>query len=609
MAEIKKQADPNLIDVQEFNKRFLEWSKENGPLIQRLTKMPEENKISWGTILEENAIKYPENPAIKFEDVILSYKEFNEKVNQYANYFISLGLKRGDVVKVLLKNRVEFLLIYTANAKIGVISSLINTDLRKRTLIHSLNLTPGKLIIVGEECYEAYNNVKSEINISDVKEFLFIHDSGEMEVPDGFKDLLQTVAKFSINNPPTTKDVKLEDVIAYVFTSGTTGLPKAALLTHFRVIGGGYIFGNALADFTSDDTIYIPLPFFHATALITGWPSTYVNGGALAMARRFSAHNFWNDIRKFNATCFNYVGEICRYLLNQPLKPDDSDNPVRVIIGNGLRPEIWLDFKKRFDIAHIGEFYGASEGNGAFVNVLNFDLTCGFTTSSYAIVEYDHEEDRPIKDENGIMKKVGLGEVGLLLYESEGAGRFRGYTDKDATEAKIFRNLFKEGDEWFNTGDLVRDQGCNHAQFVDRLGDTFRWKGHNVSTTEVEEVLNVFDQISMSSVYGVKIPMTDGRAGMAAIVPASSVSDFDFSRLSKLFNDNLAPYAIPFLLRFKTGLSTTHTFKFKKVELKKEGFNPETIEDPLFVKLPNQPEYVPLTKEIYEKIETQEYKF
>jgi citronellyl-CoA synthetase len=606
MSEIKKPTDPNLIDVQEYNKRFLEWSKKHVETLQKLAKIAIENTLSWGAILEENAVKYPENHAIKFEDKVLTYKEFNEKVNQYANYFISLGLKRKDVVKVLIKNRIELLLVYTANAKLGVISSLINTDLRKQTLIHSLNLTPGKLIIIGEECYEAYESIKSEINVSDIEQRLFIHDSGEMDLPEGFIDLTKKVTNFSVDNPLTTKEVKTKDVIAYIFTSGTTGLPKAALLRHSSVIVGGLIFGKLLAEFTSDDTIYIPLPFFHATALMTGWSSVYVNGGTLAMARKFSVHNFWKDIRNFNATCFNYVGEICRYLINQPPKTEDSDNPVRVVIGNGLRPEIWFNFKKRFNIDHIGEFYGSSEGVGAFVNVLNFDLTCGYTSSIYAIVQYNHEEDRPIKDEEGFMKKVRPGEVGLLLYESEA---YDGYTDKDANEAKVFRNVFKEGDEWFNTGDLMRDQGSNHALFVDRLGDTFRWKGHNISTTEVEQVLNVFDQISMSSVYGVKIPLTDGRAGMASIVSTSNISDFDFPGLSKLFKENLAPYAIPILLRFKKILSTTQTFKLKKVELKEEGFNPEKIDDPLFIKLPDKSSYIRLTKEIYEDIESQKYKF
>ncbi|MHA2121356.1 MAG: long-chain-acyl-CoA synthetase [Promethearchaeota archaeon] len=609
MPEIAKPIDPNLIDVPEFSKRMLEWAKKHGPLVQELTNRGAENPLSWGGVLEQNAQNYPDKPAIKFENTTLTHKQFNEKVNQYANYFTSLGLKKGDVAKVLIKNRIEFLLVYTANAKIGIISSLINTDLRKRTLVHSLNLTPGKVVIVGEECFDAFSKVRSDLDLSDAEQLYFIPDERIIETPNGFTELPKVIGGFSIENPPNTKDVGGGDVIAYIFTSGTTGLPKAALLTHNRVVGGGYLFGSMVAEFTSDDTIYIPLPFFHGTALMTGWSSTYVNGGALAIARRFSVHQFWDDIRKYNATGFNYVGEICRYLMNQPPKPDDADNPVKAIIGNGLRPEIWLDFKKRFDIERIGEFYGSSEGNGAFANILNFDLTCGYTSGSYALVQYNHEEDMPIRNQNGFMQKVGSGGVGLLLFESAEGSEFIGYTDEYATQAKLYHNVFKEGDTWFNTGDLMRDQGVNHAQFVDRLGDTFRWKGHNVSTTEVEQVLNVFDQISMSCVYGVKIPFTDGRAGMAAIVPTVSVSEFDFKGLTKLFIENLAPYAIPILLRFKSGLSTTQTFKFKKVELKEEGFNPQSTEDPIFIMLPDKSEYTPLTKEIYEKIKNQEYQF
>ncbi len=609
MLETSKTDKSNIIDVEEFNKRFQEWIKNYAEFIQEIGKISEENKISWGSILEQNAQKHPNNPAIKFEDTILTYKEFNDKVNQYANYFISLGLKRGDIVKVLIENRIELLLVYTANAKIGVISSMINTDLRKKTLVYSLNLTPGKIIVIGEECFDTFNKVKSDVNLSDVKQLCFINDSGEMNLPDEFIDLPQTVMDFPIENPPTTIDVKTSDVIAYIFTSGTTGLPKAALLTHYRVIAAGSVFGRMIADFSSDDTMYIPLPFFHGTALMTGWPSIFIYGGALALARKFSVSRFWEDVRKFNATGFNYVGEICRYLMNQPPKPDDSNNPVRVVIGNGLRPEIWLDFKKRFKIPFIGEFYGSSEGNGAFANVLNFDCTCGYSAGGYAIVRYDLEEDKPIRNTRGFMRKVRRGEVGLVLFESTDTSKFRGYTDKKATEAKLYNNVFKEGDEWFNTGDLMRNQGCNHAQFVDRLGDTFRWKGHNVSTTEVEQVLNTFDQISMSSVYGVKIPFVDGRVGMAAIVPSSSVNEFNFKELAKLLNENLAPYAIPIFLRFKSDLSITQTFKFKKVKLKEEGIDPQYIDDQLYVMLLNKSGYIHLTKDIYKNIQNQKYNF
>ena len=609
MLETSKPEESNLIDVPEFNKRIQEWMKKHGQLLLELGKIPTENTLSWGSVLEDNVQKYPDRPAIKFEDIILTYKEFNDKVNQYANYFISLGLKRGDAVKVLIKNRIELLLVYTANAKIGAISSLINTDLRKKTLVYSLNLTPGKIIVVGEECFEAFNKVKANVKISDAKQLCFIHDAGEMDLPEGFIDLPQAVKDFPIDNPNTTADVKYSDVIAYLFTSGTMGMPKAALLTHSRVLGPGFAFGTIIAEFSPDDTIYIPLPFFHGTALMTGWSSVLVNGGALALARKFSASHFWDDVRKFNATGFNYVGEICRYLMNHPPSADDSNNPVRVVIGNGLRPEIWADFKQRFNIPVIGEFYGSSEGNGGFANVLNFDCTCGYSLGGYAIVRYDHEEDKLIKNKRGFARKVRKGEVGLLIFESAETSKFRGYTDKMATEAKLLHNVFKEGDEWFNTGDLMRNQGCNHAQFIDRLGDTFRWKGHNVSTTEVEHVLNLFDQVSMTSVYGVKIPNTDGRAGMAAVVSSSSVNEFDFKGLASLFNENLAPYAIPIFLRFKSDLSTTHSFKFKKIMLKNEGFDLENIKDPLYVKLPNQPDYRPLTPKIYKNIQNQKYNF
>ncbi|MFW9880012.1 MAG: long-chain-acyl-CoA synthetase [Candidatus Thorarchaeota archaeon] len=609
MLEESNPENPDLIDVKEFNKRFQEWAKKYGSLLLELGKLSAENRLSWGLILEENSQKYPDNPAIKFEDTVLTYKEFNDIVNQYTNYFISLGLKKGDVVKVLIKNRIEFLVVYSANAKIGAISSLINTDLRKKTLAYSLNLTPGKIIIVGEECYEAFNTVKSEVNLTDVNHLCFVHDSREMKIPENFIDLPHIVKMFPVSNPNTTSDVKPEDVIAYLFTSGTTGLPKAALLTHSRVIGPGYAFGKLIAHFTPDDTIYIPLPFFHGTALMTGWSSVLVNGGALALARKFSVSHFWDDTRKYNATGFNYVGEICRYLMNQPPNDDDSNNPVRVVIGNGLRPEIWFDFKKRFNIPVIGEFYGSSEGNGGFANLLNFDCTCGLSLGGHAIVKYDYEEEKIIRNQRGYAKKVSTGEVGLLMFESTKTSTFRGYTDEKATEAKLVRNLFKEGDVWFNTGDLMRDQGCNHAQFIDRLGDTFRWKGHNISTSEVEEVLNIFDQISMSSVYGVKIPHTDGRAGMAAIVPESDGNKFNFKELVSLLADHLAPYAIPIFLRFKTKLRTTQSFKFKKLKLKEDGFNPEIVDDPLFILIPKESRYIPLTKVIYKRILKQKFKF
>ena len=609
MLETPKPKESDLIDKRVYRKRRMRKFRKHGKLFQEIMDFGFENKVSFGTIVEKNAEKYSDNVALKFEDITLTYKEFNELVNRYAHYFISLGLKKGDVVEIFLTNRPELLIIFTAIGKIGAINSMINTEIRGKTLAYCFNLTPGKCIIVGSELIDAFTNVKSELNLSEEQKLLFSPDRDSISVPDEFIDLSQVIKDFPTHNPSTTDNVKTNDPIAYAFTSGTTGLSKATKVIHSSLVVIGHMMGLGVTEANPNDTIYVTLPFFHFTAIWLGWAPAFASGAALAISRKFSVSRFWDDIRKFNATMFTYVGELCRYLMNQPPKPNDRDNSVRAIIGNGLRPEIWKSFKERFDIDIVCEVYGASEGVGGFYNLLNFDCTIGLCSVINAIIKYDLEEDKPIRGEDGFMERVSVGETGLCIFECKGLTQFRGYTNKKDTEAKLFHNVFKEGDLWFNTGDLLRDIGCDHAQFVDRLGDTFRWKGHNVSTTEVEEILNVFDQILLSSVYGVQIPNTDGRAGMAAIVPSTSVEEFDLKGLTDKFKKMLPNYAIPIFLRFKSDLTITPTFKFKKVKLKKEGFDLENIEDPLYVMLPGESEYKPLTKEIYKNIQNQEYKF
>ena len=314
-------------------------------------------------------------------------------------------------------------------------------------------------------------------------------------------------------------------------------------------------------------------------------------------------------MRKYKATAFIYIGEICRYLLNQPPKPDDDDNTLVSCVGNGLRPEIWKQFKKRFGIKRVYELYGAAEGPTIFTNMLNLDYTVGICLSSNAIVKYDIEADRPVRDEDNFMIQVSPGEVGLLLIEISENVIFEGYTDKSETEKKIFRNVFQENDTWFNTGDLVFNQGYKHIQFVDRLGDTFRWKGENVSTSEIEKVINAFDHTIGSTVYGVKIQGTDGRAGMAAIIPASSVEEFDIGGFSKFLIEALPSYAMPKFIRFKTEFETTGTHKIKKNVLREAGFNIHQISEPILVMLPGKDQYEPLTEPLYQEILDGKYKF
>jgi citronellyl-CoA synthetase len=295
--------------------------------------------------------------------------------------------------------------------------------------------------------------------------------------------------------------------------------------------------------------------------------------------------------------------------MNQAPRPDDRDNPLTKVIGNGLRPDIWKGFKQRFGISKVFEIYGAAESNLYFVNMLNLDCTQGFCNAPHEIVKYDVDEDEPLRGRDGFMQKIEVGETGLLLGEISEENPFIGYTSKEATDSKIIRDVFVKGDAWFNTGDLIRAIGFGHVQFIDRTGDTFRWKGENVSTTEVEKVANTLAQVSLSSVYGVSMPGGDGRAGMVAIIPECDIEKFDFKGIAEHFQRALPSYAVPKFIRLNTELECTPTHKIKKVDLKKEGFDPAIVADSVFVLLPGESEYTPLTAEVYAEIQEGKYRF
>jgi fatty-acyl-CoA synthase len=294
------------------------------------------------------------------------------------------------------------------------------------------------------------------------------------------------------------------------------------------------------------------------------------------LGRAFSASNFWTDIARDQATAFVYVGEVCRYLLNQPPTPAERAHRVRVVVGNGLRAELWTEFRKRFRIRRVVEFYGASECPLAFINVFNVSQTAGIGALPYAVVDYDTETGEPVRDSEGRLRRVGRGNVGLLMSKVTAMAPFDGYVrDDKATEKKLVRDGFEPGDVWFDTGDLVLDQGCSHVAFVDRLGDTFRWKGENVATTQVEAAITAVDAIENAVVYGVAIPGTDGKAGMAAVILREGAV-FDGADLARSLFRQLPAYAVPLFVRVVDELPRTSTFKNRKVELRSAGYDPDT---------------------------------
>ncbi|MBL7249508.1 long-chain-acyl-CoA synthetase [Alloalcanivorax marinus] len=568
--------------------------------------------VGLGVAFERAASEHPAGIALIQDERAFTYATLNGWANRVADYLASIGLKKGDTVAVNLENRPELLATVIGCAKLGVCAALLNTAQRGKVLVHSFNLVAPKAAIIGGEQLTAVQAVRDRLDLRE--HFLYFADQDTLadpgEAPETYVNLAEAIKRRSSANPASSQRTFLRDPLFYIYTSGTTGLPKAVVFNHGRweKAYGGFGFSSVRLD--AHDRLYCTLPFYHATGLVVCWASVIAGRGGLVLARRFSASRFWGDVRRHDCTAFGYVGELCRYLHEQPEKPDDADNPVRTIVGNGLRPSIWKAFKKRFDIDRVAEFYTASESNVAFTNVFNFDNTVGFSPVGYAIVQYDKEADQPVRDARGFMRRVRKGEAGLMLGEITDKTPFDGYTDPEKTEKAIFRNVFKKGDAWFNTGDMMRDIGYRHAQFVDRLGDTFRWKGENVSTTEVEQILDGFEQIVESVVYGVEIPGTNGRAGMAELRLDRPHGEADWAALSACLARELPPYAVPVFLRVTDGgVETTGTFKHQKNTLKEEKYDLERVNDPVYVLLPGEHRYQPLTPEIQQAIDGGEYRF
>lgn len=573
---------------------------------------PLRKHISLGGVIADAARRYPNNPAILYEDQAITYRQLHERSNRVANFLAAQGIVRGDVVVLLMENRPEFLICAIAIGKLGAVASLINTSQTGKVLTHSINLVSPRQAIVGTELTEAFDAVCAELDlpadqIYAVADRDTARDPGE--TPNGYRNLMVEAADASAGTPAQMAEVTKEDPLFYIYTSGTTGMPKASITNHLRWVAAHCGFGYLVSGMRPTDRFYLTLPLYHATGLLVCWGAIVSGPAAIVIGRRFSASRFWEDVERYQCTGFGYVGELCRYLLNRPALPNDADNPVRMMIGNGLRPSIWKEFRRRFGIDNIYEFYASSEGNVAFLNIFNLDNTMGFGGGNAVIVQYDKETEQPLRGADGFMKKVKKGEPGLLIGRITPATPFVGYTQKEKTEAAILKDVFKKGDRYFNTGDLVREVGFKHFQFVDRTGDTFRWKSENVSTTEVESILALHPQIAEAVVYGVEVPGNDGRAGMAAITPNVPADELDLADLQRYLARELPPYAVPLFLRLREQMETTGTFKYKKTDLKSEGFDPGKVDDPMFVLLDRERGYEPLTGEVHEGIQAGAYRF
>ena len=553
--------------------------------------------------LEAAVDAHPDRPAFIFEGREITYAAFDATANRVAHWAARQGLGRGDTVALFMLNRPEYVAIWFGLTKIGVVTALLNNQLSGQSLAHCITVSEARHLIVEAAIAPLLADARDRV-AQPVREWAF---GGPVE---GAEDFDAALAEAADERPPRSMRDGLvgKDIALKIFTSGTTGLPKAARVAHVKALN--YMNGFAAAlDTTPEDRMLMVLPLYHATGGIVGIGAVLVTGGCVILEPRFSASRFWDAASNHGATLFTYVGELCRFLLSAPPHPKERAHKLRAAVGNGLRPDIWTPFQERFGVPLMMEFYGSTEGN---VSLINFDghegavgrvppyLAYRFNTK---IVKFDHATEQPVRGPDGLCIPAAPNEVGEMLGEirpGDARYAFAGYAGaKEATEKKLLRDVAQPGDVWFRTGDLLRQDRLGYYYFVDRVGDTFRWKSENVSTNEVAEAIGPTPGVEQANVYGVAVTGYDGRAGMAAL----RVGDgFDLAVLHARVHQRLPHFARPVFIRMHQaetdsgggGSHSTGTFKLKKVDLVREGFDPAVIRDPIYFDDPREGRYVRL---------------
>ncbi|XP_069481724.1 long-chain fatty acid transport protein 6 [Ambystoma mexicanum] len=561
-----------------------------------------------GTVLDRfvaQVARMPDKPLLIFEGQTYTYRQVDCRSNRVARVFLShAALGKGDTVALLMSNEPDFVHVWFGLAKLGCAVAFLNINIRSRSLLHCFNSCGATALVVGSDMLDALKEVLPSLQEDNITIWVMTKGS---TLP-GVRCVLELLEDSS--DDPIPSHLRSVNTIKthalYIFTSGTTGLPKAAVISQLQAIkaaAGLWAFGG-----TPDDIIYVTLPLYHSAASLIGLGGCIQLGATCILKKKFSASQFWNDCKRHDVTVIQYIGELCRYLCKQPKKEGEKDHKVRMAVGNGVRPDVWREFIDRFGDIKMCELYGATEGNICFMNHTGKVGSVGRTNFFYKLlfpfelIKYDIEKDEPIKNEQGRCERVKKGETGLLLSEVNSKNPFFGYAgSKIHTEKKLLCDVFRKGDRYFNTGDLMFQDEDNFLYFRDRIGDTFRWKGENVATTEVSDIIGMVDFIQEANVYGVSVPGNEGKVGMASIVLKPNQS-LHLKRIYEQAVTYLPGYACPRFLRIQDTMEITGTFKQQKFRLVQEGFDPSVIVDPLFFLDNSEKSYIAMTKDIYDGI-------
>ncbi len=557
------------------------------------------------TVIEELAAQWGDAPSLLSERECLTYRALSARVNQYARWALDAGIAKGEVVCLLMSNRPEYMAIWLGITSVGGVVSLLNTNLPGPSLAHCINVVSPKHIIVAAEFSDQWSAALPGLLGTPA---IWMHGGEQGQFRRIDLEIERTSGEPLSNaegRPPT-----IEDRALYIYTSGTTGLPKAAKVSHARVMQWSHWFAGMM-NAQPPDRMYNCLPMYHSVGGVLAPGAILVAGGALVIREKFSATKFWNDIATWDCTIFQYIGELCRYLLHAPPSVNEHAHRIRMACGNGLAPEVWERFKERFSIPQILEFYAATEGGVSLFNVQGKRGAIGHIPGylahrfSPALVKFDVEKGEPARNAEGLCIRCAANEAGEAIGKvvddpSNIGSRFEGYTNQQASESKILRDVFEPGDMWVRTGDLMRKDEQGYFYFVDRIGDTFRWKGENVATSEVSEAICAFPGVKHANVYGVAIPATEGRAGMAAVVAEDPL---DLAEFRKHLVSRLPAYARPLFLRIRNEVEVTGTFKYSKTELVRQGYDPVASNDMLYFDNTESEAFTPLDKEMYDRIQ------
>jgi len=545
--------------------------------VETFSKNPNQ---SVGIYIEQFAEDNPDKVALFFEDKSWTWKEFNEESNLYANFFLKIGLKPGDTIALMMENSPEYLFVTTGVNKIQAINALVNINQRGQALIHSIKIVEPKYLIVDRDCLPSLVEVVNNLPLKQDKIFI-INNFNKNQTE--YADLQRKLENVSTKNPETTNNSTLTETGYYIYTSGTTGLPKAVIITNVAMPGNGVFYGHSITQANANDIILIANPLYHSLSMCTAWGiATYV-GATTVLRKKFSASNFWKDVQKYKITFTTYVGEIPRYILNQPPSKYEKNHTLKKMLGLGLRKDIWIKFKERFQIEHIFEYYSSTEGYGPIVNIDEVPGMIGRNNvQNHALAKVDQETGELIRNRDGSYINCEPGDVGMSLMKIVEIENFKKYRNKEKTNQKVIRDVFEKGDAYFITGDLLQLHDDQWLSFSDRFGDTFRWKGENVSTQEVENILNSHESVLMSAVYGIEIPNHEGKAGMAAIL-FDPTFGFNPDEISRFVIQALPKYSIPIFIRIRDHLEVTGSNKIRKSNLRKEGYNINEIKEPLYI--------------------------